>query len=86
MPEQLTLDGAPKVPDGRPTAYWEHRGPRDWRPVDLVTRYGPGRGVAPQPFPYVRTGPAGPRNVAIRRDDGTVRVLPVRNLRRRPPC
>lgn len=88
MTEQLSLLDAPARPprpDRRPTTYWENRGPRDWRPVDLVTRYGKSSGLEEPPFQHVRTGRLGPRNVAIARADGHVRVVPVRTLRRHKP-
>ena len=65
--------------------YYENRGPRDWRPVTVVCRYGPTRGTVPV-FPHVRTKPSAPRNVTIRRADGHQRVVPVRTLRRRDPA
>ncbi len=70
MPEQLALDvPASPRPDLRPTTYFEHRGPHNCRPIRLVTRYGPGRGVTPPPFPLVRTPRALAENVTILRDD-----------------
>lgn len=69
---------------GNAVTYFENRGPRDWRPVTLVTRYG--TGPVPKPmFPEVRTRRMPPRNVAVRRADGTMRVVPVRTLRREHP-
>lgn len=69
-----------------PATYWEHAGrPGVWRPVTVVCRYGDTRGVSPAPFPLAVTGRAAPRNVAIRRADGTSDVVPVRTLRRKDP-
>lgn len=82
MTEQLSLVEL-NAPAAAP--YWENRGPRDWRPVTVVTRYGKTGGLEDPPFQYVRTGRLGPRNVAIARDDGHVRVVPVRTLRRKQP-
>lgn len=69
----------------RNAMYWENRGRWDWRPVTLTIRYGPTRDLPPSPFPGVRTSRRPPRNVAIRRADGAVRVVPVRTLRCRKP-
>lgn len=81
-PEQLTFD----VPDAAPApTHWECRGPKDWRPVAVVTRFGDSRGLREPVFPLVVTKPLGPRNVAIRREDGTCVVRPVRSLRRQRP-
>lgn len=66
------------------TTYFEHRGPRDWQPVTVVCQYGTGP-LPPPVFPEVRTRRMPPRNVAVRRADGTVRVVPVRTLRRERP-
>lgn len=83
---QLALLPPPAAPKPPPVAYWEHRGPRDWQPVEVDARYGPGRGEPEQPFPEAHTGAAGPRNVSIRRADGSRRVVPVRSLRRKRPA
>lgn len=83
---QIALDIPLLTPDPAPETYWENRGPRDWQPVLVVCRYGNTSGL-PQPvFPLVTTKPLGPRNVQIRRRDGSELVMPVRNLRRRKPA
>ena len=85
--EQLTLDvPLPPRPEPAPPTYWENRGPRDWQPVLVACRYGNTTGVREPAFPYIVTKPLAPRNVQIRRADGTGDVLPVRNLRRRKPA
>jgi hypothetical protein len=77
---------APETPPPAPATYWENRGPRDWQPVTVTTRYGNCQGARRRPpFPLVRTKPLSPRNVTIRRGDGTTDVMPVRNLRRKEP-
>lgn len=70
---------------GDRASYFENRGPRDWRPVTVVCRYGGGPLPAPV-FPEVRTRPTPPRNVMLRRTDGELRIVPVRTLRRERPC
>ena len=75
----------PAPPPQPPPTYWENRGPRDWQPVLVVLRYGNTRGTPELAFPHVTTKALAPRNVAIRRTDGTQDVMPVRNLRRRKP-
>lgn len=80
---QLALIPAAAPP---PETYWEHAGrPGVWRPVTVTCRYGPGGGEQPAPFPLAVTGRAAPRNVAIRRADGSSDVVPVRTLRRKDP-
>lgn len=74
-----------RPPKPQPSTYYENRGPRDWQPVTVTTRYGKCGGVPEPPFPLVRTGRLGPRNVQIVRSDGTSDVVPVRNLRRKEP-
>jgi hypothetical protein len=84
---QLALDlPLPEPVPPVPPTYWECRGPRDWRPVLVVCRYGNSRGTPEPVFPLVRTKPLAPRNVAIRREDGHERVVPVRSLRRNRPA
>jgi hypothetical protein len=85
--EQLALDVPLPAPDPEPPpTYWECRGPRDWRPVLVVCRYGNTRGLAEPVLPLVVTKPIAPRNVQIRRADGHERVVPVRTLRRQQPA
>jgi hypothetical protein len=73
------------LPAPPPETYWENRGPRDWQPVTVVCRYGKTSGMPEPVFPLVTTKPLAPRNVQIRRADGSGDVVPVRNLRRRKP-
>lgn len=85
--EQLSLEVAvPAAEEPEPATYWECRGPRDWRPVLVVCRYGNTRGLPEPVLPLVVTKPIGPRNVQIRRGDGHERVVPVRTLRRQKPA
>lgn len=83
---QLALVPLPESAPESPATYWEHRGPRDWRPVTVSVRYGPCSGDPDVALPLVRTGRLGPRNVQIERGDGTRDVVPVRNLRRNRPA
>ena len=83
---QLSLEvPLPEPAPEPPATYWENRGPRDWQPVTVVLRYGHVAGYPTFDLPHVTTGKLGPRNVLIRRADGTGDVVPVRNLRRRKP-
>lgn len=82
---QLALVPRPEPAPEPPPTYWEHRGPRDWRPVTVSVRCGPCSGDPGVRLPLVRTGRLGPRNVLIERGDGTADVVPVRNLRRANP-
>lgn len=69
---------------GRPAVMWEHAGrPHLWRPVTVTTRYAAGPALTT--LPGLQLGRTPPRNVAIRRADGTTAVVPVRTLRRRLP-
>jgi hypothetical protein len=89
--EQLALEVEVTVPDaegvGTTSArtYWEHAGPRVWRPVSVRVRYGNVSGLPVPVFPEVRTGGLAPRNVLVERADGTRDVRPVRLLRARCP-
>lgn len=65
--------------------YWEHAGPRRWRPVVVRVRYGSSPALPDPVFPLVVTAPAAPRNVLVERADGTRDVRPVRRLRLRCP-
>ena len=83
---QLSLEvHLPEPAPEPPATYWENRGPRDWRPVTVVIRYGNTSGPGQPVLPHVTTKPLAPRNVCIRRNDGSGDVVPVRNLRRRKP-
>ena len=90
MPEQLVLE-MPAAPSSLPGSapeertYFEHHGPRDWRPVTVRVRYGKVGGMPDPVFPLVRTVALAPRNVLVERGDGTAVVRPVRLLRCRPP-
>ncbi|MGP4114633.1 hypothetical protein ACTWP5_27455 [Streptomyces sp. 4N509B] len=76
----------PAPPPPPPPTYWEHTGrAREWRPVTVTVRYGPGAGEQHPALPHVHTGRTSPRNVAIRRTDGSTDVVPVRTLRRKDP-
>lgn len=75
----------PDPPPDPPAVYWENRGPRDWQPVHVTLRYGHVSGHTAIDLPHVVTGKLGPRNVCIRRADGSRDVVPVRNLRRKKP-
>ena len=83
---QLALEvPLPEPPPKPPATYWENRGPRDWQPVTVVIRYGNTSGPGQPVLPHVTTKPLAPRNVLIRRNDGSGHVVPVRNLRREKP-
>ena len=90
MLKQMALE-MPAAPPSRPgpppgaRTYWEHHGPRDWRPVTVRVRYGKVGGMPDPVFPLVRTVALAPRNVLVERGDGTAVVRPVRLLRCRPP-
>ncbi|MGW9397299.1 hypothetical protein [Streptomyces sp. NPDC055642] len=87
MTEQLALDvPLPEQPasDPEPRTYWENRGPNQWEPVTVCTRYAI-PGPAPDLFPHVTTGRTAPRNVLVERSDGSRDVRPVRLLRARQP-
>ena len=89
IPGQLALAipaARTRAPDPVPPEYWACTGPRRWVPVQVTTRYGPSVGMPEQPFPLAVTKPLAPRNVEIRRPDGSRAVVPVRSLRRRNPC
>ncbi|WP_448333558.1 nuclease-related domain-containing protein [Streptomyces sp. DSM 41534] len=85
MDGQLTL----KMPVASPAAaegsgvrtYWEHCGPRDWRPVTVRIRYGQVGGMPDPVSPLVHTAALAPRNVLVEREDGAADVRPVRLLR-----
>lgn len=84
---QLALHVPLPTPTPEPPAtYWENRGPHDWQPVHVTLRYGPVAGHRALDLPHVTTGKLGPRNVLIRRADGSRDVVPVRNLRRKRPA
>lgn len=87
MDVQLELDvsAAPVGEESEPRTYWEHAGPKDWRPVLVRVRYGDTAGLDVPVFPEVRTGRLAPRNVLVERADGTVDVKPVRLLRVKRP-
>lgn len=88
MTEQLALDlslPTPPEPGPEPSTYWEHRGPNQWEPIVVRTRYanpGPPPAV---PFPHLHLGQAAPRNVLVERADGSRDVRPVRLLRTNKP-
>jgi hypothetical protein len=85
--EQLALLPPPEQqpPEPEPRTYWECRGPKDWQPVHVTIRFGNSRGMPAPEFPLVTSSPMAPRNVMVRREDGTTVVKPVRSLRRRHP-
>ncbi len=87
MPVQLALLPEPEKPAKPfPAVYWENHGPHQWRPVTVTARYGHCQGGTDETWlPLVHTKPLCPRNVAVRREDGTSDVVPVRNLRRARP-
>jgi len=78
---ELDIPAAPVGEEPGPRTYWEHHGPRDWRPVTVRVRYGDTAGLAEPVFPEVHTSAAAPRNVLVERADGTRAVRPVRLLR-----
>jgi hypothetical protein len=85
---QLAFDLAlPQAPEPAPAArtYWENRGPNQWEPVTVRTRYAvPGTPPA-VPFPHLNLGQTAPRNVLVERADGSRDVRPVRLLRTKQP-
>lgn len=59
------------------------------RPVTVVVQWATGRRAAPSPplwLVWAKPPGRAPRNVAVRRDDGTVTVRPFRGLRRTAPA
>lgn len=86
--EQLAIElplsaGQSSAPE--PRNYWENRGPNQWEPVAVRTRYalpGPPPDV---PFPHLTLGTSAPRNVLVERADGSRSIRPVRILRCKEP-